>query len=167
MAEYYAVERSPEYLMHFGVRGMKWGIRKAINKTGRPRSKAYADAQKKLKRATMFGGVIGGAIYASRHKEELNKSFQKSKSKNNMHIARSHASKGKVSSRDKAALDSLKKSVNRGAIAGTLTVGGGLGGGAVGAIRQMRKNPEEYRRAQKAFKKMNFKQRMKYVWSNS
>ena len=30
MAEYYAVERSPEYLAHYGIRGMKWGVRKAI-----------------------------------------------------------------------------------------------------------------------------------------
>ena len=30
MAEYYAVERSPEYLAHYGVRGMRWGVRKAI-----------------------------------------------------------------------------------------------------------------------------------------
>ena len=27
MAEYYAVERSPEYLAHHGVPGMKWGRR--------------------------------------------------------------------------------------------------------------------------------------------
>ena len=32
MAEYYAVERSPEYLMHYGVKGMKWGVRKALEK---------------------------------------------------------------------------------------------------------------------------------------
>lgn len=27
MAKYYGVERSDEYLAHFGIRGMKWGIR--------------------------------------------------------------------------------------------------------------------------------------------
>lgn len=29
---YYGVTRSPEYLAHYGVRGMKWGVRKAIAK---------------------------------------------------------------------------------------------------------------------------------------
>ena len=28
MAEYYAVERSPEYLAHYGVKGMRWGVRR-------------------------------------------------------------------------------------------------------------------------------------------
>lgn len=32
MAEYYAVERSPEYLAHYGIKGMRWGVRKAIEK---------------------------------------------------------------------------------------------------------------------------------------
>lgn len=39
MAQYYAVERSSEYLAHYGVRGMKWGVRKAIE---RGNSKALA-----------------------------------------------------------------------------------------------------------------------------
>ena len=29
MSEYYAVQRSGEYLEHYGVKGMKWGVRKA------------------------------------------------------------------------------------------------------------------------------------------
>ena len=49
MAEYYAVERSPEYLAHYGVRGMKWGVRKAIKRGDNARlSKAYQKAVKKL-----------------------------------------------------------------------------------------------------------------------
>ena len=48
----YAVERSDEYLAHYGVRGMKWGVRKALAKGGvagaRALSKQYAKAQKKL-----------------------------------------------------------------------------------------------------------------------
>lgn len=45
----YAIERSPEYLAHYGIRGMKWGVRKAI-KTGNSKalSRQYAKAQKKL-----------------------------------------------------------------------------------------------------------------------
>lgn len=40
MAEYYAVERSPECLAHYGVRGMKWGVRRALSKKGDKRAKA-------------------------------------------------------------------------------------------------------------------------------
>lgn len=32
MAEYYGVTRTPEYLMHYGVKGMRWGVRKALEK---------------------------------------------------------------------------------------------------------------------------------------
>ena len=45
----YAVERSPEYLAHYGIRGMKWGVRKAIASGNSARlGRQYAKAQKKL-----------------------------------------------------------------------------------------------------------------------
>ena len=45
----YAVERNGEYLAHYGVRGMKWGVRKAIQSGNSARlSRQYAKAQKKL-----------------------------------------------------------------------------------------------------------------------
>lgn len=167
VAKYYGIIRSNDYLAHYGIRGMKWGIRKAIERNGgnHLRSKAYVSAQKKLKLATAGGGIIGGAIYAHRHKDELNKSFAKSQTKRNTpgrHI--STANKNNVSSRDAAALKSFKRSTSKGAITGALTVGGGLGGGAVGALKYARSNPNEYKRVKKAFKNMSFKQRMKYVY---
>ena len=49
---YYAVERSGENeLMHYGVKGMKWGVRKRIDSTGNRfvhRSPAYHKAERKL-----------------------------------------------------------------------------------------------------------------------
>ncbi len=49
MAKYYAVERSSDYLAHYGVRGMKWGVRKAIASGNSKRlARQYTKAQKKL-----------------------------------------------------------------------------------------------------------------------
>jgi len=45
----YAIERNDEYLAHYGVRGMKWGVRKAIQSGNSARlSRQYAKASKKL-----------------------------------------------------------------------------------------------------------------------
>ena len=45
----YAIERNGEYLAHYGVRGMKWGVRKAIQSGNSARlSRQYAKASKKL-----------------------------------------------------------------------------------------------------------------------
>lgn len=49
MSEYYAVVRSNDELAHYGVRGMKWGVRKAIERgNDRKLSRAYMKAEKKL-----------------------------------------------------------------------------------------------------------------------
>lgn len=52
MAKYYGVQRSEEYLMHYGIKGMKWGVRKAIAEGGsrgaRRLDRAYKKASKKL-----------------------------------------------------------------------------------------------------------------------
>jgi len=45
----YAIERNDEYLAHYGIRGMKWGVRKAIASGNSARlGRQYAKAQKKL-----------------------------------------------------------------------------------------------------------------------
>lgn len=45
----YAVDRSDEYLAHYGIKGMKWGVRKAIESGSERRlARQYKKAQKKL-----------------------------------------------------------------------------------------------------------------------
>lgn len=55
MSEYYGVNTSSsDFFMHYGVRGMKWGVRKAIEKGGsegaKALSKQYSKALKKAKK---------------------------------------------------------------------------------------------------------------------
>lgn len=51
MSEYYGITYSDTELSHYGVRGMRWGVRKAIkNKDNRALSKHYKKAQKKLEK---------------------------------------------------------------------------------------------------------------------
>lgn len=46
---YYAIERSSDYLAHYGIKGMKWGVRKAIESgNSRKLDRAYRKATKKL-----------------------------------------------------------------------------------------------------------------------
>lgn len=49
MAEYYAVERTNAYLAHYGIKGMKWGVRKAIERgSDRGLARQYKKASRKL-----------------------------------------------------------------------------------------------------------------------
>lgn len=61
----YAIERNPDYLAHFGIKGMKWGVRKA-RESGNTRKlgRMYRKAQKKL--AKLEKRANSGAKYARR-----------------------------------------------------------------------------------------------------
>ena len=55
MNEYYGSNlASSDFFAHYGVKGMKWGVRKALKKTGEARNKAisrqYKKATKKLEK---------------------------------------------------------------------------------------------------------------------
>ena len=65
----YAIDRSDEYLEHYGIKGMKWGVRKAIERGGkglgnRRLARQYKKAQKKL--AKLEARAANGQKYARR-----------------------------------------------------------------------------------------------------
>ena len=65
--EYYGVATTPtsDFLAHYGVKGMKWGVRKALARgNDRALSRQYAKAQKKL--AKLEKRAANGKKYAKR-----------------------------------------------------------------------------------------------------
>ena len=51
MSEYYAVQRSTDHLAHYGVKGMKWGVRKALLKGNeRALDRNFRRAARKLRK---------------------------------------------------------------------------------------------------------------------
>lgn len=68
MAEYYAVERSPEYLAHYGIKGMRWGVRKAIERGNSKRlARHWAKAQKKLAKLNKKADVNASRLEAEKY----------------------------------------------------------------------------------------------------
>ena len=56
MPQYYGVQRSNEYLAHYGVKGMKWGVRKAIERgSERKLDRQWRKANRKLNKLIKLG----------------------------------------------------------------------------------------------------------------
>jgi hypothetical protein len=70
MNEYYGVATTPttDYLAHYGVKGMKWGVRKALSKGGIAAEKALARQYKKDAKhlAKLEKRAVSGKKYAKR-----------------------------------------------------------------------------------------------------
>ena len=65
MAKYYAIERSGEYLCHYGIKGMRWRVRKAIRKGNeRAYKRQYRRATKHLEK--LEKQAANGAKYAKK-----------------------------------------------------------------------------------------------------
>lgn len=77
MAEYYAIVRNDDYIAHYGIKGMRWHVRKAI---GQGNKKAYDKQRRKankkferlkkhasdhdefVKKALITGGLVATSI---------------------------------------------------------------------------------------------------------
>lgn len=71
MSEYYAVQRSDEYLEHYGIKGMKWGVRKAIaSGNSKSMARAYKKASKKLDKLNRNTNVSVQKVAAQVHKRK-------------------------------------------------------------------------------------------------
>ncbi len=65
MSEYYAVQRSDNYLMHYGIKGMRWGVRRALESgSDRALRRVYKKATRKMKKLERLG--LNGKKYAAR-----------------------------------------------------------------------------------------------------
>lgn len=73
MSKYYGVERSSDFLAHYGVKGMRWGVQKARNlglNTGRGSrklAKQYAKAQKRLAKLNKLANVNEASAEAEKY----------------------------------------------------------------------------------------------------
>lgn len=63
----YVVERSDEYLAHYGVKGMRWGVRKG----GKHLDRAFTKATKKMRKLQDRADVKKQARVAKEAKEDL------------------------------------------------------------------------------------------------
>ena len=73
MSEYYAMIRSTDHLAHYGIKGMKWGVRKARAKGvttargQRAMRRQYAKAQKKLAKLNQLADLQVQSAKAKKH----------------------------------------------------------------------------------------------------
>ena len=116
MAEYYAVERSPEYLAHYGVKGMRWGVRRALKRGDeKALAKHYKKAAKKLLK-----------LSTHTNKELMRKQYNQAKE----NMAISAISSAGLSAGLTAGVNSHLNTRDR----LLYSAGAGLAGGAAGAI---------------------------------
>ena len=68
MSEYYAIIRSTDHLAHYGIRGMKWGVRKARERgNNKALGRHYTKAQKKLAKLNRLANVQEQNTQAKKH----------------------------------------------------------------------------------------------------
>lgn len=65
---YYAVERSENCLAHYGVKGMRWGVRRAIQRgNDKKLSRQYQKAEKKLKKLSAKADIEMQKLATKKH----------------------------------------------------------------------------------------------------
>ena len=70
-------------LYHYGVKGMKWGVRKAVNKAANLTGKAARNTTRSLEGRTLFGeNAVGrNRRAAKQHNLEIKRNYQNAKAK--------------------------------------------------------------------------------------
>lgn len=67
MPKYYGIQRTNEYLAHYGVKGMKWGVRKAIERgDAKALARHYRKATKKLNKLRKKESIAENKAIAER-----------------------------------------------------------------------------------------------------
>ena len=95
-------ERYEDYLMHYGVPGMRWGVRKADYKAMSPQQRretrlAYKENRKRerrkrfLKRAAIVGGVTAAAIGANALRKHIDANNRKQYVSDSIRLKRMNA----------------------------------------------------------------------------
>lgn len=97
MSEYYAIQRSTDHLAHYGVKGMKWGVRRALARgNSRALDRHFRKAAKKLtklqdiglyskkyatKAAAYGAAAVGTGVLAAKRRTDLTTMLKPSKFK--------------------------------------------------------------------------------------
>ena len=117
MSEYYAVVRSDDALMHYGIKGMKWGIRRAIKSGNSQRlAKQYSKAARKL-----------GKLSLRANRDLMKKRYTTAK----MAMAQGAAVSAGMSAGLTAAANKNGSFKKRAALAGIAGLAGGVAGAAI------------------------------------
>lgn len=143
MNEYYAVVRSTDHLAHYGIRGMKWGVRRAVDRgDARALSRQYRRATRKLASLNAKADVEEQDRQYKKHikrtKGALGVSLAGIGVASGNNLLAGHLAKKALpaSSNAPAALDEIKKSARKKRILGQgkgiEKQGSGLGTGPVG-----------------------------------
>lgn len=146
MNEYYAVVRSTDHLAHYGVKGMQWGVRKAIERGNfKALSRQYKKAQKKLAKLNAAANVEIQKGIANKHNKRAKTALKVGLAGLGVftgneflvrHLAKKHGSLSTPVTNHPAVNELVEKSARKKRYAdggkGIYKVGEGLGTGPVG-----------------------------------
>lgn len=149
MSEYYAINQNENCLRHYGIKGMRWGVRKAIESGNQQKlNRQFQKAQKKLYKLNMRADADFQKQVAKKHGKRAGVALGVGLSGVGGILAANHANKLATAVVDTNG-PNLPRQRKKKVVSGTMHVGktgNGLGTGAVGV----------YGAAQQAAKEQGF-----------